>query len=101
MTTSTMEPTPTFNPALARKLLHEHNACAGGRKGKRKVSNEAAIATGELLRLFVHEALNRASIEAECEQEGSSNAQGDGDTTILIRPDHITKISADMLMDFT
>ena len=61
------------------------------------MSKDAEPVIGELLRLFIVEARNRASIEAECETEG--NAGGNG--TAMIRADHIAKISAELLMDFS
>jgi len=86
---------PVFNPTLVRKLI-----CVGGNKEKpKRVSNEAALAAGELLRLLVQEARERAAIEAECEKEGDSTDIDDG--KIVIRADHVAKIAAELLMDFS
>lgn len=103
---STPEP---FHPALTKKLL-----AARGDAPKQRITNEAVLVTGELLRLFVKEARHRAAIEAECEKEGttvsvmdrsassgSSSSQNNNKGKIPIRPDHITKIAAEMLMDFS
>lgn len=87
MTTDDSSASP-FHPALTRQLL---------KKGEKppRITNEALMAAGELLRLFVAEARHRASIEAECETEGA------GDDTVVIQPHHITKVAAELLMDFS
>ena len=46
----------TINPSLARKLILSKHP-------KQRISNEAIQLTSELLRLFVLEARNRASVE--------------------------------------
>ena len=84
---------PTINTALVRELVLKQG------KDSKRFTKEAATATSELLRLFILEARNRASIEAECETEGNLDENGDGKA--LIRADHITKIAAELLMDFT
>ena len=91
------------------------NNADGGTNETQKISNEALVAAGEVLRLFVQEAFHRASIEAECEYEGvvddtianydsNTTTKGDGTSitpTAPIRADHITKIAAELLMDFS
>ena len=87
-----------FHPGLAKKLILSR----GDKEAPKRVSNEALLAAGELLRTFVKEARYRASIEAECEEEGSATiaSQGSNDKT-TIRADHITKVAAELLMDFS
>ena len=54
------------------------------------------------MRLLVQEARERAQMEAECEHEGEEGAAANGSTTkIRIRADHVTKIVAELLMDFS
>jgi hypothetical protein len=70
----------------------------------KRITNEAVMLTGELLRIFVKEARHRAGIEAECEQEGAMVSTGPSQNSngkVMIRADHITKIAAEMLMDFS
>lgn len=78
-----------FPPELIRKLVSTHTNV--------RVSPEALVAIGEVLRLFVSEAKERASIEAECDHEISDEAN---ESTVPIRPDHVTKIAADLIFDF-
>jgi len=87
---------PTFPAELVRKMMLTNS--------EKKIAKDATVAAGELLRLFVLEARSRASIEAECEDEGNmtSNCNDeDNDGRVLIRDDHITKIAAELLMDFS
>lgn len=93
------ERSPTVPPALARKLIVENGAKA---KSKR-LTREATLATSELLRLFIVEARSRAGIEAECETEGRLRAAetDENNDKAMIRADHITKIAAELLMDFS
>lgn len=84
-------PPATFDPTFVRKLVLKEG------KDSKRFPKDAEAAAGELLRLFVLEARDRASIEAECDTEG--NVGGDGKA--LIRADHITKIAAELLMDFS
>jgi hypothetical protein len=99
-------------PSLAKKLLLLNNP-------KQKIANEAAQMAAELLRLFIIEARQRAAIEAECESEGAAmdrsssddeadalggdaDSQGGGANNVVsIRADHITKVAAELLMDFS
>ena len=91
-------------PSLARKLILRHHP-------DQRISSDGLIAATELLRLFVREAINRASVEAECEAaaeepsedddfsiKSSKNASAD---VVTITGDHIVKVAADLLMDFS
>jgi hypothetical protein len=92
--------TQPFHPALTKKLL----LARGGKEPPKRITNEAVLVTGELLRLFVKEARHRAAIEAECEKEGATVSTVEGSSQngkILIRADHITKVAAELLMDFS
>mmetsp|Transcript_22261 Transcript_22261/g.46809 ORF Transcript_22261/g.46809 Transcript_22261/m.46809 type:complete len:118 (+) Transcript_22261:41-394(+) len=101
----------TIPSPLTQQCLHLHHP-------DQKFSKEAVDLTSELLRLFVLEARRRAAIEAECEAgiadydiEGNSNPPSAGHDTeqsgqkdnrvVLIRPDHIAKIAAELLMDLS
>jgi CENP-S associating Centromere protein X len=127
-----------FDPNLVRKLLqfrpsqqsgiHQNQFQPMNVQPPPRISNEAVLAAGELLRLFVLETRHRASIDAECEQEGGDNftttniknnnmtsqssnnsssssnkksIQKQENGTVQIRSDHITKVAAEMLMDFS
>ena len=123
-TDETTEATNPFHPSLVRQMILASRAWGNNadsdstNNNDQKITNEALVAAGEVLRLFVQEAWHRASIEAECEYEGvvedttsdeciaSNNASANGNrtkisTTAPIRPDHITKIAAELLMDFS
>lgn len=103
--TSASSETKSLGPALTKKLLlHRHPGA--------RINNEAVLAAEELLRLFVEEARERAAVEAECENEGDatsldedelgdSNSAGKGEKGVSIRADHITKVGAELLMDFS
>jgi len=119
------QPAPTdhqqpFHPALTRRLIQAgaspSSAGSGGAGGNQKqqqpkrISTEALLAAGELLRLFVCEARHRAGIEAECEKEAAvgsttlaTSGQGmkAGKDVVQIQPHHISKIAAELLMDFS
>ena len=107
-----------FHPSLVRQMIQASRPFGNNADSineNHKVTQEALVAAGEVLRLFVQEAYHRASIEAECEYEGVvddtiTNYECDrsvtGDhtcaiTTAPIRADHITKIAAELLMDFS
>jgi len=92
-------------PSLAKKLILHNNPT-------RKVSSEAVKMAAELLRLFIVEARLRAAIEAECENEGTvlensspcddNGLSGDSlGHVVSIRADHISKVAAELLMDFS
>jgi hypothetical protein len=100
-----------FHPSLVNEMIIQAHQSSSNRNDQlstatvnTKITNEALVAAGEVLRLFVKEAWYRASIEAECEYEGvvidKSNDDGNKSTTI-IRADHIVKIAAELLMDFS
>jgi hypothetical protein len=99
-----------FHPALIRKLiLSRTDAEAGNGKEcskhvRKTMTHEATIAVGAILQLFVQEAVHRASIEAEIEFESETKEPSESKKSpekIPIRADHISKIAAELLMDFT
>ena len=85
-----------FHPNLVKKLITQHLS-EDGTDMTISLNAEAADLVGELLRQFVVEARSRASLEAEIEQEASLQ-EGE---TIQVRSDHLTKIAAEMFMDFS
>ena len=87
---------PTLNPSLVRQLVLQQNDSNNNSSSKRLAKDAEAMA-GELLRLFILEARERAGIEAECETDGNTNDHGKA----MIRADHISKIAAELLMDFS
>ncbi|KAI2498996.1 hypothetical protein MHU86_15500 [Fragilaria crotonensis] len=89
MITSTSK--ATITDSLARKLVLI-------RHPKQKISNEAIQLTAELLRVFILEARNRASVEAECETEAKLE-EDDSSEGVRIKAHHITKIAAELLLD--
>jgi CENP-S associating Centromere protein X len=107
-----------FHPSLVYQIIH--SACTTTYDGavikaSDRITDEALVAAGEVLRLFVQEAWYRAGIEAECEHEGNvdynhhdeediknySSDVVDKSSNAPIRADHITKIAAELLMDFS
>lgn len=112
---------PAFSTGLVRQLVFFHSinavAVAPTRKANLRMTNEAALTAAELLRLFVVETRNRASILAECEEEmlGASpiprTAQMDDTQTnltnerehnrVAIKSNHVTQVAAEIIMDFT
>lgn len=113
----TTEAKNPFHPSLVRQMIQAARASGNSAADNTsinenlEITNEALVAAGEVLRLFVKEAWHRASIEAECEYEGAiedtttfgsaSDNQTKITTTAPIRADHITKIAAELLMDFS
>jgi hypothetical protein len=134
-----------FHPDLVHKLIVAHYCSKEGGESTAtaappRISPEGLVAAGELLRLFVLEAKDRASIEAECDYEATVEQDKDDDnsndddndddngcqdaptkddsiravsslsakkknnnnktTYVPIRPDHVTKIAADLVFDF-
>jgi len=87
------------NPTVGNALVRELVVKQGKGKDSKRCSKDAVAAAGELLRLFILEARNRASIEAECEPDASVETTADGKTRI--RADHVAKIAAELLMDFS
>mmetsp|Transcript_28633 Transcript_28633/g.44518 ORF Transcript_28633/g.44518 Transcript_28633/m.44518 type:complete len:104 (-) Transcript_28633:1167-1478(-) len=93
--------TPSFEASLTRRLMLL-------RRPVQKTSNDAVILTAELLRLFILEARNRAVAEAEFEHESMSYSDDEisspterENNKIMIRPEHIRMIAAEILMDFS
>jgi CENP-S associating Centromere protein X len=113
-----------FSPALVCRLIHRYSNSETNGKGidnenasgaKKRITAEASVAAGELLRLFVLELRHRAAVEAECEAESTLQEEENimdedddvkvckkrGKKSIEIRADHIAKVAAELLMDFT
>lgn len=101
-----------FHPALVQKILLSGIVDSSEAKMSARFTDEALVAAGEVLRLFVLEAWHRASIEAECDHEATVNSNENdalnsvssvpgSSRNVPIRPDHITKIAAELLMDFS
>lgn len=87
-----------FHPALVRQLVTQHMQeqvadATNDTTSLPTLTAEAADVIGELLKIFVKEAGNRAAMQAEIELLG--------DDTIQVGGPHCTKISAEMLMDFS
>lgn len=89
--------------SLTRKLITL-------RQPKQKLSTDAVAVASELLRLFLCESLDRASVEAECEQdvlmtddnsEDTNNHGGGGFSVSEIKAKHIQMVAAEILMDFS
>jgi hypothetical protein len=104
---SSSSPPPTVPPSLTRQLLTLHHP-------NQRFTNDAITLSSELLRLFIIEARRRAAIEAECESElttmmdDDDNDSDDSETeknnkrrVVEIRADHIAKVAAELLMDFS
>jgi CENP-S associating Centromere protein X len=129
-TGSAGEERPRISPELTREIVLSSLAAAGvggpsassekpaGNNKPLKMTNEAVLATAELLMLFVVEARGRAAVEAECEAEGAgtaasacrkSDASDDDDdddakgagSKVLIGAHHITKLAAELLLEFS
>ena len=103
MADATGENSEPFHASLTRALIQSSLAAGKDQQSTKRITNEAMVAAGEVLRLFVQEARHRAGIEAECEQEGAMNDESDkhASSIIPVRADHITKIAAELLMDFS
>uniref|UniRef100_A0A7R9ZM38 Uncharacterized protein n=1 Tax=Craspedostauros australis TaxID=1486917 RepID=A0A7R9ZM38_9STRA len=98
---------------LVKELILLHHCGDGTQDGTaaggttKRIPAETAKAAAELLRLFVLEARSRATTEAECDQEGNLSQynkgleDGAGSSEVAIRAEHITKIAAELLMDFS
>lgn len=91
--------TGAFQIGLTRKLIQSRQG--SNKEQPKRISNEAVLAAGELLRIFVLEARHRAGIVAECEQEAVETSSRVGGEKISIRADHVTKIAAELLLDFS
>lgn len=109
-----------LEPSLVRKLLMR-------RHPNQRFSNDAVVAATELIRKFIVETRERAAMEAECEadtdadlggrsfmsqdDEGEDNDDVFGSRTggtaanneehVKIRAEHIVRVSAEMLLDYT
>lgn len=96
-------PEQVFSSSLMKMLLNVASPTddAENTQGKKRISSEAARAAGHLLQLMVEQAIEKATIEAECESEAKGTNTDTHDEKIRIRADHITKIGAELLMDFS
>ena len=107
-----------LEPSLVRKLLMR-------RHPKQRFSNDAVVAATELMRKFILETRERAAMEAECEADTDADfgrrsfmsqddedddddvfGSGKGGTAadaehVKIKPEHIVRVSAEMLLDYT
>ena len=103
----------SIETSLTRKLLLRHHPTL-------RISNDVIVSATGLLRIFIVEARHRASVEAECEAEASlptaaeeeefdaeecSSGHNTGkrkrQNIVEIRGEHIVKVAADMLLDFS
>jgi CENP-S associating Centromere protein X len=103
----------TFHPSLVQQIIQSSLSDGSDIKMGFRITDEALLAAGEVMRLFVQEAWHRASIEAECDHEGTMSDNDEkhernslsfvpgGISNVPVRPDHITKIAAELLMDFS
>mmetsp|Transcript_41927 Transcript_41927/g.121181 ORF Transcript_41927/g.121181 Transcript_41927/m.121181 type:complete len:108 (+) Transcript_41927:126-449(+) len=90
-------PDATISAELSKRIV-SHSGC------EKRVANDTAAAISEVIRMFVIEARARASIEAECDLEGGVDDENENNAAsnmVSIRADHITKVAAEMLMDFS
>lgn len=86
-----------LNPNLTRKLLQLKNP-------NQRFKSDAILAAGELIRLLIVEARNRAAIEVMCEQDMREMEHNDNTTKspdVCIESEHIMRITAELLMDFS
>ena len=108
-----------LEPSLVRKLLMR-------RHPKQRFSNDAVVAATELMRKFIVETRERAAMEAECEADTDAEfggrsfmsqdddeddddvfGSGRGGTAannaehVKIKPEHIVRVSAEMLLDYS
>jgi hypothetical protein len=101
-----------LKPSLARELIltslqghvpHGSSAANSASTKPLKMSNEAAAAASELMRLFVVEARKRAAAAAECEAEAStaSSTAESEKTQVLIGAHHIKELAAELLLEFS
>ena len=110
--TTTTTTTGAANEENAGRANNNNN------KNGRRLTSEAVVAASEVLRLFVQEARHRAGILAECEHEGrcqdnddDKDDDDDDDNSASAAPpkvkgpvvgaDHIARIAAELLMDFS
>lgn len=94
---------PTIPHEVSKKLVEcfPPDTVSSGKK----VSQEAAAAISEALRLFLVDAHHRASIEAECDDEcaleDDKNKALSVDARTSINANHVTRIAGDLLMDYS
>merc|ERR1712183_367731 len=86
---------------LSKKLLLSFSPENSSTTVKKRVSNDAANAVSEALRLFLVDAHRRSSIEAECDEDIHIQQQDDQDKSKTpIGANHVTRIAGDLLMDY-
>mmetsp|Transcript_23442 Transcript_23442/g.26285 ORF Transcript_23442/g.26285 Transcript_23442/m.26285 type:complete len:100 (-) Transcript_23442:1331-1630(-) len=69
---------------------------------KKRVSNDAATAVSEALRLFLVDAHRRSLIEAECDEDIHLQQEDEREKAKTpIGANHVTRIAGDLLMDFS
>ena len=90
-----------LEPSLVRRLLTR-------RHPDQRFHNDAILAATELIRRFILEARARAAVEAECEADtadddvfGETGGATETGTITSIKKEHIMRIAAEMLLDFT
>ena len=96
-TTASASSPPSISASLTRQLLQLHHP-------NQRFTNDAIMASSELLRLLIIEARRRAAIEAECESEvymGQSQNSDNDMRRVEIRAEHVAKIAAELLMDLS
>ena len=96
-TTASASSPPSISASLTRQLLQLHHP-------NQRFTNDAIMASSELLRLLIIEARRRAAIEAECESEvymGQSQNSDSDMRRVEIRAEHVAKIAAELLMDLS
>ena len=91
-----------LEPSLVRKLLAR-------RHPDQRFHNDAILAATELIRRFILEARVWVAVEGECEADtadddvfgsGTGGAKEAG-TITSIKKEHILRVAAEMLLDFT
>lgn len=102
-TANTKQNHPTIPQEVSKKLVESFPPDTAG-SGIR-VSQETAAAISEALRLFLVDAHHRASIEAECDDEcafeDDKNKESSVDAPTSINANHVTRITGDLLMDYS
>ena len=92
-----------LEPSLVKKLLTR-------RHPDQRFHNDAVLAATELIRRFILEARERAAVEAECEADTAADEDLFGSETggaketgtiTSIKKEHIVRVAAEMLLDFT
>ena len=95
-----MPPPPSLSPALTNSLLTHTTALS--------LNNDTALLVSEALRLFIVEAVTRASAEALSSVSPtlhltgeSADSGGDDENTVAIKPNHVLAIASSVVADFS